>query len=402
MFTRQLLSRTFQREVGLVHLKKNKKWVAVIHHTYREMENKPKYDIVLGQESLNNIVSYKNDLCTNKIAPGTNLMGVLNASQSQLNQMTTEEFVTLLLLTKKPMIFAGDANKDGGCDWNELELQILGDLGIAMNVEIYDNGVWSPRNSSFCTHNPPLNGTLLFIPGALLEQVSPDLKEVTSGNNIDQDKYNRLIERRLMPLLYYANEKAKQENVRALITCPAVGCGAFAGRFRGQMGEHLNQALQYILTKHAHNFDNIACVFFGPHSECSNESHQFENVKYRIRPELQNPNKSQLCNPKQYEESGDNFSNCKLFKIVAWDHLSFPGNLYFVGSRNTDDGVSAAATNSMQIITGIKGRYDRGHYLPPEGYDDWEQVVEKNKITLLARNNVKIITANGSLIDLKV
>ncbi|XP_031623495.1 uncharacterized protein LOC116340895 isoform X2 [Contarinia nasturtii] len=320
------------------------------------MENKPNYDIVISSETMTKIVSYKYDLCAKKATSGCYLMESLNASQSQLNQMTTtEELVTLLLLTKKPMIFAESEIRGDGSDWNEMELQILGELGIAMNVEIYDNGVWEPRNSNFSTHVPPLNGTLLFIPGPLLDQVCPDLKEVTSGNNIDQDKYNLLIERRLMPLLYYANENAKKENMLALITCPGVGCGAFAGRFCGQMGEHLNQALQYILKKHAHNFDNIACVYFDPFSECSNESHQFVNVKYRIRPELQNPDMSQLCNPKQYEESGDNFSNCKLFKIVAWDHASFPGNDYFAGSRYTDDGVSAAATNSMEVITGIKG-----------------------------------------------
>ena len=55
---------------------------------------------------------------------------------------------------------------------------------------------------------------------------------------------------------------------------------------------------------------------------------------------------------------GDDFSGCILFSIVAWDHVSWPGNDYFGGSRSTDDGVKAAATDSMAVLTGIEGHYD--------------------------------------------
>ena len=63
-------------------------------------------------------------------------------------------------------------------------------------------------------------------------------------------------------------------------------------------------------------------------------------------------------------------SDCMLFSIVAWDHVSWPGNDFFAGSRCTDDGVKAAATNSMFALTGIEGHYDpdRGAYLPPPPY----------------------------------
>ncbi|XP_055314419.1 uncharacterized protein LOC129575261 [Sitodiplosis mosellana] len=370
------------------------------------MENKPNYDIVLSQETVDKIVSYKNDLFANELKPGFYLKQILDTNKSPLNEISIERFVECLLLTKKPIIFATHGIKGGGVDWNDMEFQILGDINIAMNVTIYDNGVWVPKNSSFRVHNPPLNGALLFTPGPVLRSkkkaaMNPDMKEVISRNAIDQYNYNRLMERRLMPLFYYANENAKQDNQQAFITIPGIGCGVFAGHFRGKMAEHLNQALQYILKKHAKHYDNIACIYFDSFDECTNETHQIDGVSYRVRPTSQNPNKPQLCDPKHYEEPGDDFSNCKLHKVVAWDHVSFPGNNYFKASRKTDDGVSAAATNSMEVITGIKGRYHKGDYFPPKGNTNWEDVVNKNHITLRAKDNVKVATADGSLIDLK-
>jgi len=40
-----------------------------------------------------------------------------------------------------------------------------------------------------------------------------------------------------------------------------------------------------------------------------------------------------------------------------WDHVSWPGNDFYGGSRSTDDGVKAAATDSMAALTGVEGRY---------------------------------------------
>ncbi|XP_055314414.1 uncharacterized protein LOC129575260 [Sitodiplosis mosellana] len=372
----------------------------------RKMENKPNYDVVLSQESLDMIVSYKNDLFASKAKPGTYLKKVLDARKSLLDQTSAEKFVEYMLLTKKPKVYATEEIRVDGTDWNETEFQILGDLNIAMNVEIYDNGVWDPNEPAFRVHNPPLNGALLFTNGPLLRSrsvvgMTPDLKQIISGDDIDQDKYNRLVERRLVPLLCYANENSKKDNQRALVTIPGLGCGVFAGKFLGQMGQHLNQALQNILKKHAKNYDNIACIYFDPHRECTNETQQFDRVSYRVRPASQNNGRSQLCKPNEYEEDGDDFSDCKLHKVVAWDHLAFPGNSYFVEHRWTDDGVVGAATNSMRVITGSKGIYDNGDYFPPEGYENWKEVVDKNQIILRAKDNVKVATADGLLIDLK-
>jgi hypothetical protein len=59
----------------------------------------------------------------------------------------------------------------------------------------------------------------------------------------------------------------------------------------------------------------------------------------------------------------------------------------------TDDGVKAAATNSMTVMTGIEGRYDQriNHYCPPAEYSDWDEVVSKNKIQLEVKHNLVIL-----------
>lgn len=64
--------------------------------------------------------------------------------------------------------------------------------------------------------------------------------------------------------------------------------------------------------------------------------------------------------------------------------MSGPGNDYFGGSRCTDDGVKAAATDSMAVLTGIKGAYDPKHgaYLPPVPYRTWDEVVRQNGLGL--------------------
>lgn len=375
------------------------------------MQSVKSYDVVLSDTAFDRTIAYKKALASNgSVKAGAYLKNVIEMGKIELEHISDEQFIQLLLLTKRPMMFAETEVKFDGSDWTEKEMELLGDLNIGMDVDIFDNGAWVPWDEKFQVHNPPLKGTLLFTPGPLLQSSmtdeTPDLKEILQTGRdgaIDQQKYNRLIDRRMTPLFYYANEQARRTNVTALITLPGVGCGAFAGRFRGRVANHLNKALQFVLRTHAHNFDRIACIFFDPYAELTDEQHTFNNVKYRVRPSMksgQNEGKPQLCEPRSYEETNDDFSGCQLFKIVAWDHVSFPGNDYFAGSRFTDDGVAAAATNSMEVITGISGTYRNGDYRPPPGQSNWERVVRDNGIQLRVCGNVKVSTSDGQFMDL--
>jgi hypothetical protein len=95
----------------------------------------------------------------------------------------------------------------------------------------YDNGKhFKPK-----VHTTPFSAMLLYIPGALLRNgtgnVPADWHEITRDDQIDQASYKAFYERRLLPLLIYANDKAKSEGKKALITIPGLGCGQFAGPF---------------------------------------------------------------------------------------------------------------------------------------------------------------------------
>ncbi|WP_322776672.1 hypothetical protein, partial [Candidatus Megaera venefica] len=352
-----------------------------------------------------NINKYKENLIAGQEQPGEFLRAKLEATGKSVESLSTSEFIEVMLSTKQPKFFAESAIQGGGKDWNNSELAILGDINVTVPVKIYDNGVWDPSAPGFAVHQKPLDGELLFTPGALLKSgpgfvgKTPDLDEVTKNGKIDQEAYNALVERRLLPLLVHANEKAGLEGKPALITLPGVGAGEFAGKFKGKMGEHLNIAIQAMLEKHSGNLGNIAAIHYDSFAECTNQQKNYGNIKYRVRPQLKegNKGKTQLSAPTTYQELGDDFSKCKLYKVVAWDHVSLPGNDYFEGSRYTDDGVAAAATSSMEGITGVKGRYDKetGKYLPPEGYNNWSDVASKQGVHLKVENNLKIVTDKG-------
>ncbi|WP_310489217.1 hypothetical protein [Chamaesiphon sp. VAR_69_metabat_338] len=311
-----------------------------------------------------------------------------------LDRITIPEFIELLVRTKRPQIFAESAVYGNGIDWNQDELSILGDLSIVTPVTVYDNG----KHRSPDLHDLPFAATLIFTPGALLlngNNITPvDWEEVTTNDEIDADGYYRLYERRLLPAFSYINDRAKQNERQALITIPGMGCGQFAGVFSGQLGAQLQKTLVKFLQTHSDKFSHIKTVYYDPYSECNNDRIEIDGISLLVRPLLkENANKPQLCLPQTYAEEGDDFSDCELFSFVAWDHVSWPGNDFYIGARSTDDGVKAAATNAIGVMTGVEGKYDSlaNKYLPPAGYETWKEVVSKNKIQLEIASNLVIL-----------
>ncbi len=303
-----------------------------------------------------------------------------------LGKLTEAAFQDALLNTKVPQIFAENAVAGDGSDWNQTELGILGDISISVPMTVFDNG----HHTRPVLHPEPFAATLIFTPGALLRngrgRTPADWAEVTLANGqLDRQGYYGLYERRLLPVFQHVNASAATQGKDAMLTIPGLGCGQFAGPFAGELGAELQTVLERFLTRHGESFPHIKAVYYDPFSECSNSRQEIHGISLMVRPLLQgNAGKSQLCPPCHYAEDGDDFSACILFSIVAWDHVSWPGNDYFGGSRCTDDGVKAAATDSMAVLTGVQGRYDpqRGAYLPPEPYRTWGEVVLQNGLRL--------------------
>jgi hypothetical protein len=334
------------------------------------------------------------DLQTGRARAGVYLQRVLEGID--ISQMSTEEFLEQLVRTKKPQIFAESAVRGDGSDWHLAELSMLGDLCIAVPVTVYDNGLHHRPE----VHEAPFPAILLYTPGALLRNgmgnTPADWEEATVNDKMDFDAYYSLYERRLLPSFLYANARAESNNKKAFMTIPGLGCGQFAGKFRGQLGSLFKKVLIELLNRQGKQFSSIGAVYYDPYQECSNERHEIAGISFLVRPLAQgNRGKPQLCRPRVYEEEKDNFSDCELFSLVAWDHVSWPGNDFYIGSRSTDDGVKAAATDSMAALTGIEGRYNvaTNTYDPPEGYGTWEEVVSKNGIQLDVSDNLMLLPA---------
>ena len=340
------------------------------------------YNFHLSQAGLNQAIAYLDDLRSEQTRPGQRLETALAGIEP--STLSIENVLETLINTKPPLIFAESAVFGDGRDWTQQELHILGDIGVSANVTVFDDG----RHVDPHVHAEPFEATLLFVPGALLRNdrnCDPtDLEEVAPDGSIELESLTMLYERRLLPLLVHANRLAETSG-GGVVTLPGIGCGQFAGRFQGQMGEYLKQALCVILERHAHKLPFLRLVYFDPYNECKNETFCFDHLLLRVRPLLRNhPQISQLSRLSSLEEQGDDFGHCRSFSFVAWDHVSWPGNDYYGGSRTTDDGVKAAATDVMRNMTGIAGTYDplSNRYLPPREYVDWGDVVIRNGLRL--------------------
>jgi len=319
-------------------------------------------------------------------------------ASSKVQEIADVEFLSLLLKTKRPRIFAESEVKGDGTDWTLKELRLLGDISIAVPVTVYDNGL----HENPLVYEKPISATLIYAVGALLQNgrgLEPaDWAEVVRDGNVDSEGHYRLFKRRLLPVLQYVNGQAGDRGRKAFLTLTAMGCGHFAGPFRGTLGEVLKNTLIRLLDSHCWELPHLKAVYFDTYRECQNERHQLGGISFLVRPLTQgNENKPQLCPPTHFEEAGDDFSDCDLFSIVSWDHVSWPGNDFYAGWRATDDGVKAAATDSMWKITGVEGEYDSAvtKYQPPAPYDTWEEVVQKNNLKINIGSNLKIYHSKG-------
>lgn len=336
--------------------------------------------IIVPPETRERVEQLRIRLLAGNTAPGARLARALGAAHSPVD---TAEFIRRLLATKKPRIFAESEIAGDGSDWTREELRLLGDVSVSVDATIFDDG----RHHSPIVHESPFPGTLIFTPGALLRSngMAPpcDLDEITDATGeLDEDAFATLYLRRLGPVFEFIHRRALATGQRALVTMPGLGCGQFAGKFAGRLGALLGRAVHHILAENAAQWSGLAVVYYDPYSEGRNERHRIGDIEYLIRPLSQgNENKPQLCRPSRYAEAGDDFSGLLFHSIVAWDHVSWPGNDFWAGARATDDGVKAAATDVMKSLAGIAGAYDnRVHaYLPPKPWHTWEEVARERE-----------------------
>ena len=354
------------------------------------MRNDLGYKVLLHETTFKRAQQYLDALKERQALPGQYLKSAL--SGHKLDDLDMATFLDLLVNTKQPQIFAESSVHGDGRDWNPRELAILGDISFAVSVTVFDDG----RHSRPSIHDEPFPATLLFTPGALLNnylgQTPADYDSVVTDGKIDEEKYLALYERRLVPGLLYADSLAGAMNRKAFITVPGLGCGCFAGAFQGRLGEVLAVTMERLLIKHQKALPHVRCVYYDPYSEGKNRRLEIGSLSFLTRPFVHgNERLSQLSRVSLYE-SGE-FADCMPFSFVAWDHVSWPGNDFFGGSRATDDGVKAAATDSMHALTGVEGRYclKTNRYMPPAEYASWGDVVERTGCKLEITKNLLVL-----------
>ncbi len=353
--------------------------------TARPNEDKkgpPAYRVLLSDESAERLAKLARALRSDMSTAGGRLRAALAERSYDLTD--PDELLQALLDTKDPQYFAESQVYADGTDWTVEELSILGDVSVSVPVTVFDNGLHANPE----IHEPRFPATLLYVPGALLRNDTggpPADGAVLTDGALDADRYRALYERRLLPGLRAASDAAAGRGRQILVTIPGLGCGQFAGRLKGTLGSHLQDALIEILSRHASELQGIRAVWFDPYNECADHREQIGHMSFLVRPLRASDNPHpQLCRPHEYAEAGDDYSACDLVSVVAWDHVSWPGNDFYRGMRATDDGVKAAATDSMFAMTGVRGAYNRESncYGQPQEYATWEQVVRRRNVRL--------------------
>lgn len=351
-----------------------------MYSTVCDTDMKPK--ILIPEETKRAISVYHEALTAGKQVAGARVLKAFVDEGLEIS--SPDHLLRALLRSKKPQIFAESEVAGDGSDWNAVELRLLGDISVAMDVTIFDDG----RHSSPKVHSHPFDGTLIFTPGALLRasgnHVPADWAEVVQPNGtLDSEAYDSLYERRLLPVFQHIESHCRASGRKAFVTIPGLGCGQFAGRFQGTLGVAFERSLKAFLERHGGSFSHIKAVYYDPYSECQQSRQEIHGIQFMVRPLLlSNGGKPQLCQPSDYAETDEEFSDCRLFSLVAWDHVSWPGNDFFGGSRCTDDGVKAAATNSMEVLTGGVGTYSaqRHAFMPPAPFRTWGELVAQRDI----------------------
>ncbi|MDB2592830.1 hypothetical protein N9Y17_03920, partial [Gammaproteobacteria bacterium] len=262
-----------------------------------------------------------------------------------------------------------------------------------MEVEIYDNGHWTnpTQHTNERGELEPLKGHLCYVPGALLDTRTGtfDEDEVTTkdenGNKqLNQEKFTAFYEKRLLPVLSYINENSTKEHP-AFVTIPGLGEGRFGGIYGSDgkkiVGEFLQTALEQILEKHGQKYPNIKGIYYSPEKPKQAGTKNINGCNFIVSNGFWKADAIQLLS--KPETFGKQYKDCTLFKLGAWDHYSYPGNDFFINSRHTDDAVSAAATNSMQVLFDIEGKYVWPKFLPKDNSNtQWKEKFEDQEIEL--------------------
>ena len=308
-------------------------------------EKHPQGQYLLSSETLKLAESYLTDLRRKKVTPGKCLASLC---QFDPNDMDGMDLVTALMNSRKAAIYSESESVIDGSDWTAVECEILGGITYnTLHTHAFNDGAHDNR---FRNHQVKLPVNFIYTASALLRndhgQITPDMRDVIRGKEIDEDAYYRLYEKRLLPALIAQNNSATKPLV---INIPGLGLGQFCtDKYRPLLRKLLPNTLKKLFQNHADKLKNIHVVNYDPYSAVpdaeSESAEMIAHMRFQIRP-LQASAKP--ANQLEFPKDGTDYSDYQLVKIVAWDHFSWPGNDIWRNSRSTDDGVSAGSSDVL-------------------------------------------------------
>lgn len=315
------------------------------------------YAFTMSENMREYVKKYKEALIKDPTKAGKRLAAIIEAGNYTLGSLTDQDFLRLIINTKEPKNFGeavlDDTERATEAGYSPTELHILANIGTVIPSYALNDG--GHDNSFKNNHNDePLPCLMGFLSAPLFSRGSPDYASLVKDGVIDQKKYTRFLEERMVPMLRQMSKQALDYGKQLDLTLPGLGCGMFAGEFRKTIRKNLYIAMQDILKKHACTLTGIKNIYLDTHDDVGlprnyDAEHKFGNTAHSITFQcVASKHDTQLR--KQLELGKNPDKNTLLGTVVAADLISWMGNDMWIDSRSTDEGVKGASTYSMVQI----------------------------------------------------
>jgi hypothetical protein len=365
----------------------------------------PKYSFVISDATRKELQQYYDDIKNKKKKPGLYFEQKLKQektfNQKEFEKLTIEQFLEFLVNTKAPANLKKPPTKIP--EWNPEELSIKGAVGMVVpDLEIYsqdetyvntqsqylgnEDGDYDDAGAAISQIKPSFRGSLLFLPN--IEFVADKSGIQDENQDIDINKYYKVYERRLLPLLVHANYRVGLKGRNAFITL--LNISASDWNFRDVAQAH-EKYLQEILKEHADKLPHVKGIYLQKTVVFSEQKLEKFTCGKKGSHEIQllvGKDKPQLLTPNEY---GDEFANCDLFSIVHFNPLDWPGKTFLMNRRENDSDNKLLSTNCFQVLAGIPISQKTVGARPSSGCS-WDYAFEQHPINFILVQNTEVVS----------
>jgi hypothetical protein len=351
-------------------------------------------EIVLSSGALARIADYKKRLESGAAVPGARLalaltqQALVNGSfniedqaagdAAYLRSLSDQDFVKLLVSTKRPKLFLESFNIDGTGIWTREELQLLGDVGILFDDTVADD-------SGSGTRYDPAQPTPLFympapcttenagdsqaIPGMDIDRIANQGPE-SEAWVLDDKKYSQVMADKAWTTLAALDALAARRDQKIVVRVPS------GEAFNRGLSKDDRQKLPALIEKvwagllAEGAFPHIQAAVFISGAEPVGLGHRVHETASRliIRPTI----RGEVGRRRQYfpalptaedcldDVDGMDTEGVVIACSVAADHASWPANDANGSSAQTLEGRIGMSSNTREVMLGREERLARG------------------------------------------